>query len=114
MSLLLFILSAVISFFTLYYFCSFFPRCHLLLNFLGSLEDMSKILFYPTKISFFLVLITYLLNTKISSKDPCLSIYLYSINSSLNKRNSLWLCHLNKNVDGVSLMTKHWTLLSKN
>ena len=86
-------LSLVLSFLFLQYiiFLPFFPRCHLLHNFPGSLEHMSKILFYPTKISFFLVLITILLNTKIPSKDLCLSIYLYSVNSSLNKRISLWL-----------------------
>lgn len=38
-----------------------------------------------------------------------LLIYLYSVNSSLNNRNSLWLCHLNKNADSVSLTTEHQT-----
>lgn len=73
-------LSSVLLFLFLWQiiFVPFFPDVICCLIFLAA-QNISLKFFYPTKISFLLVLITYLLNAKISSKD-LLFVYLYPIN----------------------------------
>lgn len=108
-------LALPLSFIYYLIFALCFPRRHFLFDLLGSLEQLSKIFFFPRKIHFFqIVRISYLLNAKISAWVSCLLNYLCSVNSSLNKRNYLCFCHLNNNGDSVSLKGEHWTLLLKN